>query len=96
MAIDHKYGQVTVEKPPTKHPFADDEPVFILRASDNASVMAIRDYLNFAYDTAVEEAADDERPDSVVRGAFEELVGEAAQEFEKWREANADKCHLPD
>lgn len=62
MAIDPKYGMVTVEREPGT-PFGSDEPVFILRAQDKSAPMIIRAYGhahadNPALQRSAEEARD--------------------------------------
>lgn len=77
MAIDMKYGEIDITGIP------DDEPVFVIRAKDQASVNSIKDYFVNAYRAgATEDFA--KAGDSVV------LV------FEDWQESNRERVKVPD
>lgn len=77
MAIDFKYGEIEISGIP------DDEPVFVIRAKDQASVDSIRDYFVNAYRVgATEDFA--KAGDSVVLA------------FEDWQESNRDRVKVPD
>ena len=78
MAIDNKYGQVTVEH----GSIGEDEPVFVIRAKDEAAVDAIMDY----FDTARTHGA------VFSNDVRDEVIGQ----FMAWREANFSLVRAPD
>lgn len=82
MAIDIKYGRVTVENEPG-NPFGEDEPVFIIRARDKSALRAI-DYYGEA---AAEAGASIE---------FLGLVGEVHGFFRHWQATHPDLVKVPD
>ena len=77
MATDLKYGQVPLVGIP------DDEPIFIIRAQDKASVGAIQDYFANAEVVGVDD-------DFLVRER------DVTQRFRDWQETNADRVKVPD
>lgn len=62
----------------------DSEPVFVLRARDNAALPAARAYLN--------ECMELEDVDMDHVSDIERIVGE----FEAWRTSHQDRCKDPD
>lgn len=60
-----------------------DEPIFILRAQDDASVETLASYNEIA---SVKGAASE----------FSVNVGNVGNEFAEWRAKNPDKCKTPD
>ena len=79
MPIDRKYGQITMER----GKFNEDEPVFVLRAMDWLSVMAISTYLSGCKKADCEESH---------IGAVEDAMAD----FLKWQARNLDKVKKPD
>jgi hypothetical protein len=76
MAVDLKYGRVTVENTPGT-PFGEDEPVFIIRAQDKAAIDGIMGYFDAAADAGAEFTPEQQ---SAVYGHFVE-----------WRETHETK-----
>lgn len=62
----------------------DHEPVFVLRARDNASERTLRKYAMLC--TEMEDCPNDHIGD----------IWCIVQEFEDWRRAHPDKCKTPD
>lgn len=62
----------------------EDEPIFILRAQDVATVSTIHAYAMYAKEAGVED------------DAWLEHVRNDAAEFSKWQADNADRVKLPD
>lgn len=58
MAVDLKYGEVTVEKEPGNPLNGTDEPVFVIRARDKSALMIIGEYakINSHLKDSVEDA----------------------------------------
>jgi hypothetical protein len=81
MAIDSKYGKITVEKEPDT-PFGDDEPLFLLRGNDLLAKDVLLEYLNLA-----EAECSDE---------FIDKVNEVIATFREYRETHEDDIKLPD
>lgn len=84
MAVDEKYGQVTVEKQPG-NPLGEDEPIFILRARDMYAAEAIR-----AYAEICQEAEPPTQPRHLA------AIENARARFEKWQEQNPELVKQPD
>ena len=82
MAVDAKYGYVTVEKEPG-HPFGDSEPVFILRGRDMVASVAIEEYA-LACRIA---GASEEHVHSIY---------DAKEHFEQWAALNEELMKVPD
>ncbi len=80
MAIDQKYGDVTVSDAPGT-PFGDDEPVFIIRGQDALALEAIDHYTELAIGKSCPLA-------------FISDVQNVRTRFAEWQEHNATK--LPD
>lgn len=77
MAKDLKFGDIDVPGIP------EDEPVFIIRAQDIASIDAILGYATEAED----------------HGAAPELLSgvmNVVSKFEQWRSANPERVKIPD
>lgn len=77
--VSKKFGKVTV----TKGNLHEDEPIFILRASDTAAIRAIARYRNDI------ESADGLAP-TYVAG-----IDEVIADFSQWAVANPDLVKLP-
>lgn len=82
MAIDLKYGLVTVENEPG-NPFGDDEPVLILRGRDRLAPKAIVAYVKLCMMDGTE------RPHL-------DLLLDAHGVFVAWQEANPTLVKQPD
>lgn len=79
MAIDRKYGKVET----SLQTLGEDEPVFIIRAKDRASIPALLAYAQ----------------EALRIGASVEFVYDVAGSilrFEKWQVANGDIVKVPD
>ena len=77
--IDRKYGKVTTEN----GEFHEGEPVFILRAQDLVSLVAIDEYGGACDEAGVSD-------DHLV------AIAEVYKDFDEWQENNSDKTKLPD
>lgn len=88
MALDLKYGQVTVEHEPGTSLNGTDEPVFVLRAQDKLAVQTIARYRNFAAQIEEEESQRSEE--------FFTVLDNVLEAFTDWQRENADKVKLPD
>jgi len=82
MAQDRKYGKITVEKEPHT-PLPDDEPVFLIRAQDLASVSTIQFYREQAQKAGAPEE-------------FLDSLGEVQNDFMKWQRENVNRVKTPD
>lgn len=82
MAVDARYGKVTVEHEPG-NPLGEDEPVFVLRARD---VVAPGTVERYAQDCEF-YGAPTEHVESIRR---------AAVALQKWQDANPDLVKTPD
>lgn len=77
MTVDTKYGRIAIDGIP------EDEPVFVLRAKDKASVETIKDYrLN-----ARAEGSTD---------SFCHSVDQVVRDFERWQRTNPAKVRAAD
>lgn len=84
MAHSSKYGNVTVQDDSLMNPLNDtDEPVFILRARDTASLSVLTAYIE---DVDTRGAGDD----------FVEEVQKVYDTFQKWQDEHRDEIKLPD
>jgi hypothetical protein len=84
MALDGKYGEVTLQE--NFDLSESTEPVFVIRAQDQLALQIIRDY-RFAYEDAYGIAADVDFKDSLER---------VYDVFEEWQENNKEKVKKPD
>ena len=80
MAIDRKYGKVRTD---IVDAFADDEPVFIIRAKDSSSISALLAYAEKAYNQGASATFIDDVMSSVKR-------------FSKWQDEHRDEIKTPD
>jgi hypothetical protein len=80
--MDDKYGRITVEREPG-NPIGDDEPLFVLRARDQAAVDTIKQYAEICRGLGCDE-------DHVAAVEYQ------AQRFEEWAGANPDLIKKPD
>lgn len=83
MGYDMKYGEVTVENEPGNRLNGEDEPVFLIRARDRASVATLIDYRN----NASQEGAVSE---------MLEAVDTTIEQFEQWQTENHESVKIPD
>jgi hypothetical protein len=83
MALDGKYGEVTLQE--NFDLSESNEPVFVIRAQDALALQTIRDY-RFAYEDAY--GTDD--------GAFTDSLERVYDVFEEWQENNKEKVKQPD
>lgn len=84
MALDGKYGEVTLQE--NFDLSESTEPVFVLRAQDELALQTIRDY-RFAYEDAYGEDGDPNMKDQLER---------VYDVFEEWQENNKEKVKRPD
>lgn len=84
MALDSKYGEVTLQEDFELSESA--EPVFVIRAQDALALQILRDY-RFAYADAYGDEAD---------GDFTERLERVYEIFEEWQENNRDEVKKPD
>jgi hypothetical protein len=82
MAVDGKYGRVSVEREPG-NPLGEDEPVFVLRARDLAAVGTLLLYEEAAF----QQGAGEEHLAA---------VEEARAAFARWRHAHPELMKVPD
>lgn len=87
MAFDQKYGEVTTEK----GKIGAEEPVFVLRAKDQMSVLGINQYR----DRVIEKMREEDVPEQEVE-AFEASVNLSRDSFVAWQEENAERVVMPD
>jgi hypothetical protein len=88
MALDSKYGEVFVVENPVTNPLnATDEPVFILRASDQLSLKVLAAYRELYVDEYLEDGETDDLTAS---------IDGCAEVFEEWQDINAEKVDRPD
>lgn len=83
MGYDMKYGEVTVENEPGNRLNGEDEPVFVIRARDRASVATLMDYRN----NACQEGAESKMLAS---------VDTTIEQFEQWQSENHGLIKVPD
>jgi hypothetical protein len=81
MAVDRKYGKVSIKGIPA------DEPVFILRAQDALAIQTIARYQTFAHALDGTSARAPE---------FVSSLDEVMADFRSWQSDNPDALKLPD
>jgi len=83
MAVDRKYGSVTVEREPGNVLNGTDEPVFVIRARDFAAVSTLYDYQsNARFEGCGEDHID--------------MVNDTITDFEEWQKAHPKRLKIPD
>lgn len=82
MAIDRKYGKVTVELTPG-NPLGEDEPVVVFRARDQELVSVLEDYYKNCSNSGC---------------TLEHLAGirETQENVLRWQEAHLELVKMPD
>lgn len=108
MAVDGKYGAVTVEVDSERHPLnGSGEPVFLLRGQDKATISAIRSYRASQWlerdqltRADAREESDEERAERAAKierkTAVIAAVDSAVALHEEWRAANPELVKAAD